>query len=50
MLREGQPMPPCCPACGRPPFVVLLRRDPNFYCNAEKLERLRQVGDQQKER
>jgi hypothetical protein len=37
-LREGQEALTCA-LCGRGLPVVLLRRDPNFYGNAERLRR-----------
>ena len=33
LLREGDPEPEGCPACGRVPVAILLRRDPDFFAN-----------------
>jgi hypothetical protein len=43
LLRDKAPEPPCCPVCGRQPFVVRLVRDPNFYHNRERLDALEEV-------
>jgi hypothetical protein len=41
----GQPsedeQPASCPRCGRPPVVIRVVYDPNFYGNAERLKELK---------
>jgi hypothetical protein len=48
LVREGdwygepcrQKPPAPCPRCGRPPTVVRIVHDPNFYGNADRLREL----------
>jgi hypothetical protein len=38
LLRDAEPEPECCLACGRRPFMVRIVRDPNFYQNRPRLD------------
>jgi hypothetical protein len=44
-LRDGEPAPPDCALCGRPPRVVRLVRDANFFRNQQRLEELQRHAD-----
>jgi hypothetical protein len=49
LLRGDAPEPPCCPACGRRPFVVRLIYDPDFFGNRRRLDEVNHAAAQPKE-